>query len=261
MCRTMTIPLRTTKNYSGRQFFEPDSIYAGELEAKQSWLRCVACRQHLLFCSGLAAEACQDVSNTLRQGKWKAAALWMSRATRLLSGSIEAVRRARILDDSFHHAFPGTVRELPDVRLSNEHKCLMAILTETRQVLDSAEHSKGMPSANDFIETRRVFDEAVRSFIGNEKFQNDKLDKNQDNGVNPLPTSEHYDLAVGVLRKKMMFIEDYQFNLACSVSRMRSAQHAHDIDVGARARIEECNKLMLAIVGELLDPPSYQPDA
>lgn len=260
----MTIPLRTTNNHSERRLFTPDLIDAGKLEAKQNWLRCIACRQHLLFCSGLAAEACQDVINTIRQRKWKAAALWMNRAARLLAGSAEAVKRTCILDDSFYQTSSGggagVMTELPDVRLSNEHRCLMAILEETRRVLDSAEDSKEMPSANELIETRRAFDEAVRSCTDN-GIQNNNLDTDYDDRVNALPSSEHYDLAVGVLRKKEMFIEDYQFNLARSVETVSSAHHAHDVDVGASARIEECNKLMLAIVRELLDPPSYQPCA
>lgn len=262
-CRTMTIPLRTTNNHSGRRLFEADLIYAGELEAKQRWLRCVACRQHLLFCSGLAAEACQDVINTIQQGKWKAAALWMNRAARLLAGSAEAVRRSCILDNSFYHTGGGAccVTQLPDVRSSNEHRFLRAILKETERVLDSAQVSKVTAAANEFIDARRAFDEAVRSFIGTGLFQTDNLDTDSDDRVNPLPSPERYDLAVGVLRTKMMFIEDYQFNLVRSVDIARSADDAHDIDGGARARLEECNQLMLAIVGELLDPPSYQPSA
>jgi hypothetical protein len=219
----------------------------------------------LLFCTAVAAEACQDVINTIRQGKWKAAKLWMGRATRLLLGADEAMTSTRVFDSSFYQTFlPGgacAVAKLPDVRLSNEHSFMMKTLRETERALDSARGSEEMVAANDFIETRRGFTKAMRAFIANGVIKTTNLDRVSKNLVNPSTASDSYDLAVGVLRKKKMFIEDYQFNLARSVRILRSSQHVHDVDATAHARLEECNKLMLAIVGELLDPPSYQPYA
>jgi hypothetical protein len=118
-----------------------------------------------------------------------------------------------------------------------------------------------MAASSEFIDARRAFDEAARSFGGDGLFQADKLYADSVDGVKPPPSGESYDLAVGVLRTRMMYVEDYQFNLARSVGMVRSEHYARDVDAGACARLEECNRLMLAIVGELLDPPSYQPYA
>jgi hypothetical protein len=206
----------------------------------------------------------------LQQRRWGAAALWLRRAARLLHGSAGAMTSARTFDTAYCRTFSrGGGRgatELPDVKLSNEHGFLREALKETGRALDSVRVSTAMAASSEFIDARRAFDEAARSFEGDGLFEADKLDTGSVDGVKPRPSVESYDRAVGVLRTQSMYIEDYQFNLARSIGIARSELNARDLDAGACdagacARLEECNKLMLAIVGELLDPPSYQPYA
>ena len=260
-CRTKTIPLCPTINPLQRQQFKPEFIHFESREEMQVWSRWITSHQHLLFCWGLSAEACQDVTHLVRRCKWEAATLWLRRATRLMLLSAGATANARNSDrDLSVKGLMGIIPESFDNELSSDYLLLTEAIAEMERILNTNE-GNGTNLPRDFFEARLVFNKIYATVMKNAFIKSGKSPYIYEMNVRQLASAERYDRAFGVLRMQMMYIEDYRFFLLNSIGAARNELLLVSIDPEKRAWIEDGNKLMLAIVGELLDPPSYQPNA
>lgn len=260
-CRTLTISPRSMPPPLSRRLFEPDGVCLETIDQKRFWCQWVAGHQHLLFYRALAAEACQNITYFVQRSNWRVAALWMRRATRLMLGAGGAEAYVRSFDISrYGHLVKGF--DAPGAfsdELSNELRFLNDSIEEVNRFINASPGGP-KPIASEFVDARPAFDHA-RSSLVSDRITSERSVRCLVRCATQIPTGETYDRVFGVLRAQTMFVEDYRFYLMNVIADAHKGLRAECLPLTVRASMERGDRLMMAIIEELLDPPTYRPNA
>lgn len=278
-CRTLTIPREPIEVWPAP--FVPDFV---DLEPPdgirelRNWI--VGSRQLFLYWC-LTAESCEDLERSVRKAKPSIASFWLRRATRLMRGSVAAfLNTAQMNPRPRSGSLRSTVflmRTGLSKRSSIEHGRLNNALRKmTESVNPLARASKAISA--DIVEALGAFEHATQYWRKVQMTSNESL-RLRDNQPEGFPhngekgaflledlkedaMSSACDRFFGVARKESMFIEDFRLSLHDTLGAVRADPTIEDrLTAEQLSWLEKGDNLMAAMVDELVDPPSFHPDA
>ena len=247
-CRTLTIAPYSAPLAWQRKPFHPKSVILETYDKECAWSTRIISHQYLLFLSILTVEACESVTFMVERTKWNAATLWLRRANRLLSGYVRTAADTQKFDQKYLKSVSSTSigrLELCDWRSSPERRSLEDSIRRMEEAMGSK-----LCSFRELTDARKLFDKSNQKMSNLRCLLPYQYSKDASLGL--------YDSTIGVLRVPRMFIEEFAFFLSCTAEAMRLAR---DNATSLALSVQETTELMQAIVGELLDPPTYKPNA
>jgi hypothetical protein len=284
-CRTKTIPLPPIDPFK-RQVFEPDFINPKTFEERLAWFRWVVGHQSLFHYWLLMAEAYRRVSDAVQHSKPKVAAFWLRRANLLKLGSIGVTMYSGSYDSCYYQELLR-----PSMERVRDDFTAYSSLDFYRQMVAEEEAGRalrdkyGTPALNsmpeDLAAANQGHVEAKRNWLyyhsqvakqlqPGDALLDIKLKKlaeetgetvNKSKYIKEVAQSPQaqadYDRFFGVVRQPSMFVEDFYTGLRFTLAAIHKDLSAVSLDAQLLGWMREGDDLMLAIVSELLDPPSY----
>lgn len=285
-CRTKTIPINISSSLIKRQVHQLEFLDPKTLEERIAWFRWGEGHQGLFHYWLLMAEACRHVNYAVEQGNSAVAAFWLRRANTLKLGSIGMMMYSGDYDSKYYQEFlrPSMERTRDDFTAysSLDFYHLMVAEEEMGHALrDKYGEAALNPMPEELAEAQRAYSESRRKWLDyhfkaakqlqpGDALLDIKLKKlaeetgetvNKSKYIKEVAQSPEaradYDRYFGVVRQSSMFVEDFYTGLRYTLAAIHKDMPATNLDAQLLQWIQDGDAVMLAMVRELLDPPSY----
>jgi hypothetical protein len=278
-CRTLTIPRHPIEVWPA--VFVPNLVNSESPDGIHVCRNWIIGYRHLILFWCLTAEACEDVERSLLNANEPIASFWLRRATRLMNGSTAAFLNMTRMDQQ---SCSGTLQSTLFLRrtglsesFSIEHSRLSNALRNTTESMNALARASKSISA-DIVEARGAFEHANHYWQRVQMMSSEGLRPkgNQPGAFSAIgekgaslpddlkedAMSSACDRCFGVSRKESMFIEEFRLSLHYTLGAVRADPTIEDrLTAEQLSWLEKGDNLMAAMVDELVDPPSFHPEA
>jgi hypothetical protein len=278
-CRTLTIPRNPIEVWPA--VFVPDlgdSEPPGSIRLLRNW---IVGHRHLFLYWCLTAEVCEDIERAVRKADASIISFWLRRGTRLMKGSVSAFLNTTKMDHQPHSGALqidlSVMRTGLSERVSIEYCRLSNALGKMTESMNTLARASKAISA-DIVEARGAFEQtnqywrrlvrASNATLRPRGHQSEGFRTDEGMGASLLEDFKEdsvysaCDRVFGVARKQSMFIEEFRLSLNDTLGAARADPTIEDrLTAEQLSWLEKGDNLMAAMVDELVDPPSFHPDA
>lgn len=258
--RTVTMPTSATFLSLNRTRFEPPSLALLNAKQRVAWFHFITGYQHLLFLWTLTAECCGAATYFVGHQNWNSASIWIRRAARLMLGCAAGIKKIHNIPSDSYLKFSGNEMSILPAAFTEEgfaeYQLMKVSLDEVSAVLSETQQAGPLAFK----------DTCLNFFLAMDVWSQRNADPNSiKSGLNvvpqQLPKTNQYDHAFGITRIPEMFVEEYHYALRDVINNVQHNTDCSSLDTVSSNWLDDGNKLMNAIVEELLDPPTYRPNA